>query len=104
MITIFIDFIRDFLKRLGDLKPEEKTHSACLAAYNSTLAQFHPWLIRKGATVAMYALPTRENLLNKVCVDVDYAISILPDMLNVTDIVFKRTHNLYSDLDLHHLP
>lgn len=31
----------------------------------------------------MYAMPTREQLLHRVCLDVDQAIVILPDVLSV---------------------
>lgn len=73
-------------------------------AYNDTLAQHHPWLVRKGALVAMYALPTREQLLNRVCIDVERSISILPDVLEISKVVYERTEQLYTDFDLHSLP
>ena len=61
------DFIKLFLQKVGDLRDEDKTCGVCQEAYNSTLANFHPWIVRKGAIVAMYALPTRGGLLQKVC-------------------------------------
>jgi hypothetical protein len=65
---IFIeDFIKLFLQKVSELQDEDKTCGVCQEAYNSTLANFHPWIIQKGATVAMYALPTRGGLLQKVC-------------------------------------
>lgn len=54
--------------------------------------------------VAMYALPTREQLLNRVCIDVERSISILPDVLDVSKVVYERTEQLYTDFDLHSLP
>ncbi|XP_053677628.1 ceramide-1-phosphate transfer protein [Anopheles nili] len=99
-----LDFIQEFLKRLGDLESDGKTIGACQTAYNDTLAQFHPWLIRKGATVAMYALPTRDQLLEKVCLDVTVAMQLLPEMLVVTRKVYDRTQDLYTKYDLHGLP
>lgn len=104
IVILFLDFIREFLFKLGELQPTDKTHSVCQLAYNNTLAQFHPWIVRKGAVVAMYALPTREQLLKKVCLDVEKAILILPDMLAVTKNVYDRTQKLFSDFDLHDLP
>lgn len=32
-------------------------------AYSKTIAQFHPWLVRKTVGVAVYAVPSREYLL-----------------------------------------
>lgn len=62
----FADFIKLFLKLVGDLSDTDGTSAAGHEAYTATLAKHHPWLVRKGATVAMYALPTRQDLLIKV--------------------------------------
>jgi hypothetical protein len=97
-------FIREFLQKLGDLEPNGKTHSICYEAYEMTLAPYHPWIIRKGATVAMYALPTRDQLINKVCADVDVAFAVLPDMLESSKKIYDRTQNLYTVYELHGLP
>lgn len=97
-------FVREFLAKLSEIESHEKTTAICKTAYNDTLAQHHPWLVRKGALVAMYALPTREQLLNKVCHDVERSISILPDVLQISKVVYDRTEQLYTDRDLHALP
>lgn len=100
-----LDFIREFLRQLGDLSDTEKTSSCCQDAYNKTLSKHHPWVIRKAAVVAMYTMPTRELLLKKVCgANVQRNIDILPKMLEVTAEVFNRTHNLYEVHQLHNLP
>lgn len=100
-----LDFIYVFLKRLGELEePDAKTCAVCQTAYNETLAQFHPWLIRKGATLAMHTLPTRDLLLEKVCVEASTAIRLLPEMLSAAREVYDRTQQLYTKFDLHALP
>lgn len=88
---------------MSEIEAHEKTTSICKVAYNDTLAQFHPWLVQKGAHIAMYALPTREQLLNKVCQDVERSIALLPDVLDISKTVYERTEQLYSDFDLHEL-
>lgn len=62
----FVDFIREFLRQLGELSDSDKTSSCCQDAYNKTLAKHHPWVVRKAAVVAMYTMPTRELLFRKV--------------------------------------
>jgi len=99
-----LEFIREFLCNLGKLNPFEKTSAVCQTAYNQTLAQYHPWLVRKGAIVAMYTMPTRDQLLNKVCSDVELAIQLLPDMLETTKNVYDRTQRMFTEYDLHGLP
>ncbi|XP_063984899.1 ceramide-1-phosphate transfer protein [Diachasmimorpha longicaudata] len=100
-----LDFIREFLRQLGNLSDADKTSSCCQDAYNKTLAKHHPWVIRKTAVVAMYTMPTRETLLKKVCGDnVQRNIDVLPKMLEVTADIFNRTHSLYDFHELHELP
>ncbi|XP_015110948.1 ceramide-1-phosphate transfer protein [Diachasma alloeum] len=100
-----LDFIREFLRQLGDLSDADKTSSCCQDAYNKTLAKHHPWVIRKTAVVAMYTMPTRETLLRKVCGDnVQRNVDVLPKMLEVTADIFNRTHSLYDFHELHELP
>lgn len=100
-----LDFIREFLRQLGDLSDIDKTSNSCQDAYNKTLAKHHPWVIRKAAVVAMYTMPTRELLFKKVCgSEVQRNMDVLPKMLQVTEDVFNRTHNLYDIHQLHNLP
>ncbi|KAL1139747.1 hypothetical protein AAG570_006724 [Ranatra chinensis] len=61
-----LDFIRQFLKHVYELRSDEGTSSVCMKVYSKTLGNFHPWLIRQGAYLAMYTLPSRAALLNRV--------------------------------------
>ncbi|XP_012218280.1 ceramide-1-phosphate transfer protein [Linepithema humile] len=100
-----LDFIKEFLRQLGDLLDADKTSSCCQDSYNKTLAKHHPWVIRKAAIVAMYTMPTREALFKKVCGEnVQRNIDVLPKMLEVTADVFNRTHSIYETYQLHALP
>ena len=40
--------------------------SAGQKAYSPTLALYHPWIIRKPAILAMYALGNKQDLVNRV--------------------------------------
>ncbi|CAO1305974.1 unnamed protein product [Diamesa hyperborea] len=99
-----LDFIRNLLKRVGELEKNDKTSHAAGISYSETLAKYHPWVIKKAASVAMYALPKRDELLNKVCSDADKAIEILPEMLDITEKVYNTIDALYIKYDLHGLP
>lgn len=67
-ITIFfsLDFIRIFLRQIGESDEEANTCTVCQHSYSESLAQFHPWYIRQAAMLAMHALPARKDLLLKV--------------------------------------
>lgn len=99
-----LEFIYEFLQKLSELQEDEKTSGCCKSSYNNTLAKYHPWVIRKAANVAMYALPRQGDLLRKVCIDVPKAIQDLPEMLKITKIVYDRVEGLYATHDLHWLP
>ena len=62
----FIVFVSQFLDKALQIQDNEGTHYICKAAYDNTLAKYHPWLVKKGAHVAMYALPTKRDLFAKV--------------------------------------
>lgn len=61
-----LDFIQVFLKKIGDLEDTANTSGACRDAYDLTLAQYHPFLIRNVARIAIYTLPTKNILLKRV--------------------------------------
>lgn len=104
LLNTFAEFVYEFLYQLADLAESEKVHGCCKTAYESTLAKHHPWMIRKGALVAMYTLPTQGELLKRVCTNVSTATECLPEMLKATKTVYDRTHALYTIHDLHSLP
>jgi hypothetical protein len=99
-----LDFTRNFLRSMSTLEGGDKTYNACKQSYDETLAEYHPYLIRKGAGLAMYALPTRDELMNKVCKDVELSMTSLPEMLKFTDIVYDRIQVLYKQNELLNLP
>lgn len=95
------------MKKVGNLSDEDNTGAVCREAYDNTLSKHHPFVIRKGAQIAMYTLPTRGNLLKKVCggeEEIQRNITILPNTLEATDAVYNRIEALYTTYDLHSLP
>lgn len=100
----FLEFVYEFLNSLADLCENDKTHGCCKTSYETTLAKHHPWVVRKGALVAMYALPTKGELLKRVCCNADRVTDFLPEMLKNTKVVYDRTQDLYTLYDLHQLP
>ncbi|KAH8336861.1 hypothetical protein KR059_006177 [Drosophila kikkawai] len=99
-----LDFVYEFLNRVQALEDDQKTVDVCKTAYDDTLGKHHSFLIRKGARLAMYAMPTRGDLLKRVCSDVGLAKENLPSMLNNMRINYDRTEQLYTHHDLHSLP
>jgi len=103
-----LNFIKAFLSSIGDLKDSDNTSAVCRAAYDQTLSNHHTFVIRNGARLAMHTMPTKEQLLVKVCgdnkEDIQSTLDLLPKMLETTTTVFDRIENLYTIHDLHALP
>ena len=96
-----------FMKRLAEAGLGDKSSTIAYNSYNETLADFHPWLIRKGVGVATYTLGTCGNLLEKCGSDlqnVEETKRILGEVSIAMDEVFKLTDSLYSQYNLHGLP
>lgn len=61
-----LDFSRIFLRRVYGLGECESTVGTCKQVYKDTLANYHTFLVRTGANLAMLGMPTRDQLLCKV--------------------------------------
>ncbi|CAH1959614.1 unnamed protein product [Acanthoscelides obtectus] len=61
-----LEFIHLFLKKIGEIQNEDSTSGVCKDAYEQTLAKHHSFLIRNGAKIAIYSLPTKSSLLHRV--------------------------------------
>nr|CAI5837729.1 unnamed protein product [Callosobruchus analis] len=102
-----LEFIHLFLKKIGEIKDDDSTSAVCKEAYEKTLAKHHSFLIRNGAKIAIYSLPTKINLLQRVCGEpenIQTAMEHLPRALETTLTVYQRIENLYTFHDLHQLP
>ncbi|CAH0557945.1 unnamed protein product [Brassicogethes aeneus] len=102
-----LDFIRLFLKKLSDLNNEDDTCYVCKESYLETLANHHTFLIRNGAKLAIYTLPKRGELLNRVCgseEEINKTLELLPSTLEATTQIFNRIDKLYTENNLHSLP
>ena len=54
------------MKAIYDAENNEKLGVIARETYDKTLAEYHSWIIKTSARVAMQFLPTRAELLNKV--------------------------------------
>ncbi|XP_059178922.1 ceramide-1-phosphate transfer protein-like [Physella acuta] len=100
-----LEFISAFLQKLKNTDNSVKFSSAASAAYDDTLSRHHPWLIRKAVHVAMYMLPTRQDLLKKMGVeDNEAGMQGINDLIHELNTIFSVTEELYKRDDLLDLP
>jgi len=74
--------------------------------YGATLANHHPWVVRSAVSVALYAVPSRSNLIRRL--DPEESEERIVDQLNAAILamqpVYDHLQTLYSDNNLLKLP
>uniref|UniRef100_A0A8C5Q8A8 Ceramide-1-phosphate transfer protein n=2 Tax=Leptobrachium leishanense TaxID=445787 RepID=A0A8C5Q8A8_9ANUR len=94
-----------FLEKLRTSSEDSKTSTLCSEAYNDSLANYHPWLIRKTASVAFFALPTRNTFFEVMNVgSPDVVVEMLGEALPYVSKVYDFTQELYVQRNLLDLP
>lgn len=58
-----LQFFAEFMDELAHVPGSSATSHLARDCYRKTLAPFHSWLVQKSASLAMYALPDRDQLL-----------------------------------------
>ncbi|XP_044301475.1 ceramide-1-phosphate transfer protein isoform X2 [Varanus komodoensis] len=94
-----------FLEALRTSNTDSKTSVLCTDAYNASLANYHPWIVRKAATLAFYTLPTRDLFLANMEVgSSEEAVEMLREALPSIRKVYEVTEALYAQHSLLDLP
>ncbi|NXB08527.1 CPTP protein, partial [Cnemophilus loriae] len=84
---------------------ESRTSVLCTDAYNASLAAHHPWVIRKAATVAFCALPSRDAFLEIMNVGPpEEAVAMLGEAIPYIGDVYGITQELFAQNKLLDLP
>ena len=90
-------FVAEFINALSEGK-EDNMSGPVWAAYSDTLAKHHTWIIRNTVSVAMYTLPTRQNILEQVGRDSDPG-SLFPLVLVMRE-VYAVVQAAYTNFNL----
>ncbi|CAJ0951747.1 unnamed protein product [Ranitomeya imitator] len=94
-----------FLEKLRTSSEDSKTSTLCSEAYNDSLANYHPWIIRKTATVAFLALPARNMFFEVMNVGTaEDVVDMLGEAMPYVSKVYDFTQELYSQHNLLDLP
>lgn len=100
-----LDFIDALMVKIRDTDEKSKFSHEAMAAYDVTLAKFHPWLVRKGVHLAMYALPNRSQLLVKMKVeDTPEGMAQINKLIEQLQVIYNITQKEYADNSLLDLP
>lgn len=94
-----------FLERLRTSSEDSKTSVMCGDAYNESLAQHHPWVVRKAAGMAFCMLPGRPAFFEVMNVGPpEQVVATLGEALPLISEVYKITETLYAEQNLLDLP
>ncbi|NXA64764.1 CPTP protein, partial [Mohoua ochrocephala] len=84
---------------------DSRTSVVCTDAYNASLAAYHPWVVRKAATVAFCALPSRDAFLEIMNVGArEEAVAMLGEAIPYIGDVYSITQELFAQHKLLDLP
>ncbi|KAM3872559.1 ceramide-1-phosphate transfer protein [Diretmus argenteus] len=94
-----------FLERLRTSTEDSKTSAMCAEAYNESLSQHHPWVIRTAAGMAFCVLPGRPTFFEVMNVGTpEQVVAVLGDALPLISEVYNITEELYTQHNLLKLP
>lgn len=94
-----------FLDRLRTSTEDSKTSAMCAEAYNESLAQYHPWVVRKAAGMAFCMLPGRPAFFEVMNVGPpEQVVAKLGEALPLISEVYQITEDLYAQHNLLDLP
>ncbi|XP_062363725.1 ceramide-1-phosphate transfer protein [Cinclus cinclus] len=84
---------------------DSRTSVLCTDAYNASLAEHHPWFVRKAAAVAFCALPARDAFLDIMNVGTrEEAVLMLGEAVPHIEEVYRVTQQLLERHGLLDLP
>jgi len=96
-----LEFVVSFLGKVKEAPEDSGTSGIARESYDATLAKYHPWLIRKGANMAMYLLPTRKTLVSSMCKStVEETTALVEEVIKSGQVIFDKTQNFYSEKSL----
>ena len=103
-----LKFVMLFMKQVSELnKKEQALSDIAYKAYEESLANFHPWFLRHTAKIAVYALPSRQELLTKLypgCYNVDKSHQQLHHTSQTIERLYSNVDVLFTKYNLHDLP
>lgn len=96
-------FIIRLLERVFNAETNLRTPQLCTEAYESTLAKYHSWLIRRAATFGMRALPQREILISYMVKNTNEREKF-PEFIRAVEKVYNITQHIYERYGILELP
>jgi len=96
-----LEFVILFLGKVKDAPEDSGTAGIARECYDASLSKFHPWLVRKGANMAMYLLPSRKTLVSSMCkTTIEDAAAMVGEVIKSGRVIYDKTQEFYSEKQL----
>ena len=90
---------------MKDSPNDESSAKIATEVYHKTLGNYHIWLVRKMAAVAMYTLPSRNQLIETMCKhSLTEVEEIIGNVINAEQVVYDEIQKCFSENNLLDLP
>ncbi|XP_062888889.1 ceramide-1-phosphate transfer protein isoform X2 [Mobula hypostoma] len=100
-----LKWLQLFLEKLRVASDDSKTSVLCTDAYNDSLANYHPWIVRKAAVLAFHLLPSREEFFEVMNMGTtEKVVATLEEAVPLISKTYDITQDLYAQHDLLDLP
>ncbi|XP_077534190.1 ceramide-1-phosphate transfer protein [Haemaphysalis longicornis] len=100
-----LEFIAKLFRSLTSANDDTSVGKLAKASYDETLSKHHPWLIRKGAAIAMLTLPSVKQLFAKALPEEKEDLrSLLESLADEAERVYNFTQSVYEENNILELP
>ena len=102
-----MEFIIELFRKLSNMDCNDTMGTVTANAYNTTLSQHHTWVIRTAVKVAVYAMPSKEDVLKKIgksTENTDETVTLLLDIISTLQPIYDQIQALYKENELLGLP
>ncbi|XP_059808003.1 ceramide-1-phosphate transfer protein [Hypanus sabinus] len=100
-----LKWLQLFLEKLRVASDDSRTAVLCTEAYNDSLANYHPWIVRKAAVLAFNLLPGRADFFEIMNMGTaEKVVATLGEAVPLISKTYDITQDLYAQHDLLDLP
>lgn len=100
-----LEFIAALFKAISTANDDASVGKMAKESYDQTLAKYHPWLIRKGASVAMLTLPKVQDIFAKALPEEKKDLrQLVTGVSEEATKVYNFTQSVYEENDILDLP
>lgn len=102
-----LKFMLLFLQRLSEINDDEIVADIAYRSYSDSLGNFHSWVLRHAAKIAVYSLSSKRELVYKLfhnTIEPELVSNALISTCRAIKHLYDKVESLYTKYELHDLP